>query len=297
MKLNKRSEKQSVNIWKQRLTRRAIDHGVKTVPQIDFNAWSVFRHSQLTLGSSNIHPDRLVERGTIDQLIRSKQVSKNVLGTVTSVWIEDDYVRAATIPYTLAPSAYDVGSAEIANYRFFKREYADLLDAGVLVDQDYSIYVLPDQTFYNVDRLIEFCEVLQWLKNYPLADEDEWSTVESERQQATIESEVTSFTRALDMGDDFSDILDGFMGDNSKEYMITHMRDLINEHNIEFGDDSTYLDVEKLAKLSPLYQAGSKEINALYEIREVLQTSELTGLTLDQCGIHSLSNLVYELIP
>ena len=49
MKRNKRSEKQFVNIWKQRLTRRALDHGVKTVPQLDFNAWSVFRHSQLQL--------------------------------------------------------------------------------------------------------------------------------------------------------------------------------------------------------------------------------------------------------
>jgi hypothetical protein len=278
-------------IWMKRIERRAVEHGVTNLTHLRFNAEHVIRHNALKLGTSDFFAGNLTQPATLNDLIKDGLLQTAWLGLVSYEWVDDETIQVSSIPYAAGRAIFDPDLVAIANYDYLKEKYADLFPAAVMVEINAGLYLNLDQRYYSRDRLLELAEDLERLENYPILDENLHSKLEMEKQEATVINEASSFDRELNMADFVKyPLMQAVTGETKEEitarfnpvypykkseaqkqafdlwerFLVSHMWDLIRQHELEFGDDSAYIDVDKLVSLSPLKDFGQTAINALY---------------------------------
>lgn len=280
-----------------RILRKAKEHGASlTTAQLDRAAFSTALHIDqqpyryYTFSGTDNLPGRMTVR---EYMAHYEAESTHWFGgneedTLSryrgnSYWDEDVYIH---IPD--ACQGYDPDSVAVANWRYIHSEYDDLFKFGLLVDEGSCVAILLDKPYYNEDRLDTLMEEIATVRNGDgVFDDQELSDVERERQEATVKGEVERFIRHLSLPDHieaklFPDKNDkyGRMGkfdwDNallSESDVEAHIWQLIRKHEIDVDDDQS-IDIEEVAKLSPLYQLGEEKSTGLWEMIGKLQTSQ-----------------------
>lgn len=303
LKLNKRFIRNTVN----RLSRKAQTKGVSiTDSSLQYAARLLeIRHDHYTVGvwSYNGYDGPDFNRITYAQLarqngdrIKNTLVRLETVDTYTEVypriWLGED--RIAYID--LASRQYGADMVYQSNYDVICGEYKDLLAYGIITDENQKIGVYVDRPYHDQDRLQEFYDLVSGLQNYIIADEDHYSNMTTEAEYEYIKGELRYFVRALDVHDDLE-----FLFDNdliTDDTLINHIFSLINEHNLEFEhSDSVWIDTEKIARLSPLYQLGYKIDNRVSEVIDKITTTAIIQPSLSSVLtqiIADLSSVVYD---
>lgn len=305
---NRRQEERLINLWVKRLDRRLHERGIKlTYPSyLDQAAHTVALHqlyphtSKFFLGTDNL-PDRITLR---QAAAKAKQSLSKLFGRNPPDLVDvddgpnpDSFYRhdyhqeyAATIPYCTHPHAYDPDSVAVANFEHITQEYKDLFTLGILEENGMGVLVYVDRPHHSPDRIGQLVDDLVRLDNYPVLNDELHSEEERRREQNTVDSEIGWFVRALDMEPSISDVLFGPDLDDwedkdtqprpgviTPDLIKAHMWELIAEHDVEFGDDSTYLEITELAPHSPLYRLGQATIKAIDEVREKVETAAIVN--------------------
>lgn len=179
--------------------------------------------------------------------------------------------KAGLIPYACIGHSDDMLFE--ANYKAITEEYKDLIDDGIICQNDSSLYVYLDRPYHDDYRLMGLLEMLENLRNDPVVDEELFSNMEFEAQQEFITSELRSFINELDVHPDLE-----FLFDQDLVNLENHIWQLIRDNDLEFEmTDSAWIDIEAIAKLSPMYRMGHKAIDEmtakLDEISDKLETT------------------------
>lgn len=307
------NEAYRLGVWATRLQRKAREHKVYHVPDLLGKAQSIVWRDNLSVGCSNLFGANWTTPGTLQGLIKSGDLKPAWFDQIKGEWIgnKDTCLMVGTVPYCYARSTYDAESLVIANYEWMIAEYKDLITVGVLYQDDSRIVADLDAIAPDVDRLLALCQTLHGLSDYPCLDEDGMYVIERGNEAATLKSEASSFDDKLNMasfvrfplirsvtGETVAQIrereapkvwhtnptVDQEDANTAWErYLIGHMDDLIRRYDIEFGDDGTYIDVDKLVSLSPLKELGHSVLNSLYDTTYTLEDQ----MTLGFLGNHT----------
>lgn len=183
------------------------------------------------------------------------QVWDDQLGFHRIDWIYHPEEWIGYIPHTSIQNG--ANTIHRANYKAITEEYKDLFAYGILEEHHSQVIVYLDRPHHDENRMMALYELLHDLDNYPLVNEDLYSDMQVHEQTEFIQGEISLFVRDLDVHKDLQFIFDTDL--ITKDALESHIWSLISKHNLEFDD--SWIDVEEIAELSPLYQLGHSQDN------------------------------------
>lgn len=312
MRSKTRQEKRQIDKiairWHKRITRRLLERGITPtyLSKIGLAAYDIalrqfYPHtSNLFMGTDNL-PDKV----TLRQVCKENKVNLSTLfDDVEQFFVygyqDPDSYRdigwqeyAAEIPYCEPAHNYDPPAVSVANYRVITETYKDLFAYGILEETYNGVRVYVDRPHHSIDRINELFDDLKQLRDYPILDEQAWSDEKSRREAKTRESYLYDFIDALEIESDLSTVLFGeelrdwaYPEDTktftpiTRETILAHMDQLMDEQNLEYGDDSTYMDVLKIAPHSPLYKLGQLPYIRIGQLHEKIETTGIVNPSL-----------------
>jgi hypothetical protein len=289
-------------MWINRLNRRASEHGV-TLNQamLAHNVNLLWNHSEHTpyhyhtkngVWTDKTYSGPELTRISLRQIAKDARYSiKDVLehiekyervedtrvydpslGFSRLVWVYHPEEWIGYIPHTALSSGADM--VDQANLQAIHESFKDLFDYGILSEFNNRIIVYLDRSHHSEDRMQELYNLIERLYNYPLVDEDLYSQMQSDSEHEYVKSELQFFVRKLDVHEDLEFLFDTDL--ITDDTLISHIFHLISEHNLEFEiTDGAWINIEKIAKLSPLYQLGHTTDNKLDEVIAKVETTAI----------------------